>query len=126
MSKANKTADLVSQTLYGFKNKIVDGRFDFWYEGTSQTTGAYGSDTMWLNLSSGSTKTHSQQPLVAGVDLPAIDCPTAQYFSRTVVNSVAGASNYVVKWHKIENVATLAGKTVTLSFYAKADAVKSI
>ena len=64
MSKANKTADLVSQALYGFKNKIVDGRFDFWYEGTTQTTGAYGSDTMWLNLSSGSTRTHSQQPLI--------------------------------------------------------------
>ena len=84
------------------------------------------SGTMWLNGNVGSTKVHSQQPLVVGVDLPAIDCPSAQYFSRTVVTSVAVASNYVNMTHNIENVGTLAGKTVTLSFYAKADAAKNI
>ncbi len=111
---------------FSFRNKIVDGRFDFWHEGTSQTTSGYGSDTMWLNLHSGTTKVHSQQALVAGVDLPAIEVPTAKYFSRTVVTSVAGVNNLVAKVTKIEDVGTLAGKTATLSFYAKADAVKNI
>lgn len=115
-----------SAGAFSFRNKIVDGRFDFWYEATTQSTNGYGSDTMWTNIHSGSTKVHSQQPLVAGVDLPAIDCPTATYFSRTVVTSVAGAANYVVKTQNIEGVGTLAGKVVTLSFYAKADAVKNI
>ena len=108
------------------RNKIVDGRFDFWYEGTSQTTSGYGSATMWASANTGSTKVFSQQPLVAGVDLPAIDCPTAKYFSRTVVTSVAGASNLVAEVHNMEGVGLLAGKTVTVSFYAKADAVKNI
>lgn len=111
---------------FSFRNKIVDGRFDFWYEGTSQTSSGYGSDTMWMNKGVGSTKTHSQQTLTAGVDLPAIECPTATYFSRTVVTSVAAVGNRVMKAQNIENVGSLAGKTVTLSFYAKADAVKNI
>lgn len=111
---------------FSFRNKIVDGRFDFWYEGTSQTTSGYGSDTMSQNLNNGSTKVHSQQLLVAGVNLPAIEVPTAKYFSRTVVTSVAGASNYVCKRFVVEGVINLAGKTATLSFYAKADAVKNI
>ncbi len=111
---------------FSFRNKIVDGRFDFWYEGTSQTTSGYGSDTMWHNANVGSTKVNSQQLLTAGVDLPAIEVPTAKYFSRTVVTSVAGANNLVAKVTKIEDVGTLAGKTATLSFYAKADAIKNI
>lgn len=115
-----------SDGAFSFRNKIVDGRFDFWYEGTTQTTSGYGSDTMWSNASAGSTKVHSQQPLVAGVDLPAIECPSAKYFSRTVVTSVADATNYVSKFQRIEDVSTLAGKTVTLSFYAKADSTRNI
>lgn len=111
---------------FSFRNKIVDGRFDFWYEGTSQTTSGYGSATMWNNFHNGSTKVASQQPLVAGVDLPNIECPSAQYFLRNIVTSVAGASNYVDVVCKIENVDTLAGKTATLSFYAKADSTKNI
>lgn len=111
---------------FSFRNKIVDGRFDFWYEGTSQTTSGYGSDTMSQNLNKGSTKVHSQQLLVAGVDLPAIEVPTAKYFSRTVVTSVAGASNYVCKRFVVEGVINLAGKIATLSFYAKANTIKNI
>ncbi len=121
----NSLSDITNQS-HSFRNKIIDGRFDFWYEGTSQTFSGYGSDTMWQNNHSGSTKTHSQQSLVAGVDLPAIDCPSAKYFSRTTVTSVAGVSNSVTKLHKIEGVNTLSGKIVTISFYAKADAVKPL
>lgn len=111
---------------FSFRNKIIDGRFDFWYEGTSQTTGGYASDTMWRNDIVGSTQVHSRQPLVAGVDLPSIEVPTAKYFSRTVVTSVAGSGNNVTKSQRIDDVSNLAGKIATLSFYAKADAVKNI
>lgn len=109
-----------------YRNKIVDGRFDFWYEGTTQTSYGYGSDTMWRNENTGSTKTHLLQALNPAADLPAIHVPSAKYFSRTVVSSVAGASNYVAKITKIENVRTLADKKATLSFYAKANAAKNI
>jgi hypothetical protein len=43
-----------------------------------------------------------------------------------VVVSVAGASNYASKVQAIESVRTLAGKTATLTFWAKADAPKNI
>ncbi len=110
----------------GTRNYITDGRFDRWDQGTSQTSNGYGSDTMWLNLNTGSTKTHTQETLTAGVDLPAVDNPTAEFFSRTVVNSVAGALNNVIKTQRIESVASLAGKKANIALYAKADSTKNI
>lgn len=112
-----------------FRNKIIDGRFDFWYEGASQTTfTGYGSDTMWYNWArsdtTGAARTHNQVTLTAG-ELP--DVPTAQYFSRTVITAVGTSSSCAIgKSHHIESVMTLAGKTATLSFYAKADTTRDI
>lgn len=108
------------------RNYITDGIFGSWFEGTNQTSSGYGSDTMWQNRNTGSTKTHTQETLTAGVDLPAVDNPTAKFYSRTVVNSVAGAGNFVNKEHRIESVRSLAGKKCNLSFYAEADSVKNI
>lgn len=111
----------------GFKNYIINGNFDIWqYKDAGmtypQTSGGYGSDDRWANGSIGSTNIHSR-----------IDCTdteralfNASYFSRTAVSSVAGASNSVTKFQFIENVTKLAGKTVTLSFWAKADSNKNI
>lgn len=110
-----------------FRNKIVDGKFDFWtLNYFTQTTSGYGSDMMWFNLNDGSTKTHSRQTLVAGVDLPSVSVPTIKYFSRTAVTSVAGSANRVVKLIRLADVSNLAGKTATLSFYAKADTTRNI
>ncbi len=108
------------------RNYITDGIFRFWFQGTNQTSSGYGSDTMWQNGNSGSTKTHTQETLTIGVDLPAVDNPTAEFFSRTVVTSVVGAGNFVNKEHRIESVRSLAGKKCNLSFYAEADSVKNI
>lgn len=105
------------------KNLIIDGGFLFWHEGTTQTTSGYGSDTMWVNENAGSTKTHTRQTFTQGqTDVPS----NPRNFSRTVVSSVAGAGNYVLKRQNIEDVTKTAGKKVTLSFYAKADANKNI
>lgn len=106
-----------------FRNKIIDGRFDFWYEGTSQTTSGYGSATMWVALHAGSTKTHSKQSFTFN-EFPEVT--SAKYYSRTVVSSVTGENNYVRLQSRIEDARTLAGKTVTLSFYARADASRNI
>ena len=125
LSKKIKWSNVKKSIVTGFKNYIIDGTFDFWYEGTSQTSSGYGSDTMWVNSHVGSTKTHSRQSFTAGETFPdGNNCP--KYFSRTVVSSVAGAGNYIQKSHRIEDVTRLAGKTVTVSFYAKADASKNI
>lgn len=106
----------------GFKNYIINGNFDIWQRGASQTSDSYGSDDRWANTNVGSTKTHSQ---VACTNTERA-LFNASYFSRTVVTSVIGASNMVTKVQAIENVTKLAGKTVTISFWAKADSNKNI
>jgi hypothetical protein len=106
----------------GRRNYLINGNFDKWDYATSQTSIGYGSDSRWSNANSGSTKTASQQ--VCGDTERALF--NATFFSRTVVSSVSGANNFVLKQQSIENVNLLVGKTVTLSFWAKADANKNI
>ena len=106
----------------GFKNYLINGNFDVWQRANSQTTSGYGSDDRWRNGNAGSTKTHS---LVACTDTERA-LFNASYFSRTVVSSVAGVNNQVLKEQYIEDVTRLAGKTVTLSFWAKANSNKNI
>ena len=106
------------------KNIIVDGRFDYWFNSINQTLSGYFSNTMWSNQNAGSTKVHTREILVAGVDIPEV--PTAKYFTRTVVSSVPGAGSLVVNVTKLENVRLLTGKMVTVSLYAKADSAKNI
>jgi len=106
----------------GRKNYLINGNFDSWQYGTSQSISGYGSDDRWINLNVGSTKTHS---MVNATDTERA-LFNASKFSRMVVSSVAGASNYVQKVQAIEDVTKLAGKTVTLSFWAKADSNKNI
>lgn len=108
---------------FSFRNKIINGNFDFWQRGTSQTTSGYGSADRWRALNVGSTKTASRQAFALGQpDVPN----NPRYFIRHVVTSVAGAANYVSMDHRIEDVQTLAGKTSTLTFWGKADSTKNI
>jgi hypothetical protein len=109
-------------TLALRKNYLINGNFDKWDYATSQTTSGYGSDNRWNNSNTGSTKTASQQTCT-DTERALFN---AMYFSRTSVSSSAGSSNLVAKQQLIENVNLLAGKTVTLSFWAKADANKNI
>lgn len=106
-----------------FRNRVINGDFLVWQRGTSQTASGYGSDDRWANANNGSTKTHSLQFFTLGQTAVPGE-PAA--FSRTVVSSVAGASNFVVKHHRMEGVRTFAGQTITISFWAKADASRSI
>jgi hypothetical protein len=106
-----------------FRNKLINGGFDIWQRAISQTSSGYGSDDRWDNGSTGTTKTASQQLFTPGQnDVPG----NPRYFARTVVTSVAGASNFCAKTQRMESVLTLAGQTATLSFWAKADASKNI
>ncbi len=100
--------------LSGFRNKIINGNFAFWQRGTTQTATGYGSCDRWRNGHAGSTKTVSQ--LIIGPGSFAFE---DRFYCRTVVSSVAGASNYVQLLQNIEDVRTLAGKKVTLTFWAR-------
>lgn len=120
--------DTLAKLLAGIQrkpnyNEIVNGNFDIWQRAISQTTSGYGSDDRWSNAHSGSTKTHSQQAFVNGqTDVPG----NPKFHSRTVVVSAAGAANYVTKVQAIEGVQRNAGRDVTVTFWAKADAAKNI
>ena len=111
------------QSVLPVPNAIINGNFDIWQRGTSQTAAGYGSDDRWNHFITGSTQVVSRQTFALGqTDVPN----NPKYYSRTVATSVAGVSNRVMKAQKIEGVQTFAGTTATLSFWAKADANKNI
>jgi hypothetical protein len=107
------------QKSFTRKSYFINGDFSIWQRADSQTSPAYGSDDRWYNGHSGSTKTHSK------VEYP-IGSQQTKFFSRTVVSSVAGASNYVNKRQRIPDVCALSGKTIVLSFLASVDSDKEI
>ena len=116
---------LYTSTPLSFRNKIINGNFDFWQRGTSLGAGTgyrYLADR-WISVAAGSTIAQSQQAFALGqTSVP--NEPT--YFHRCVVASSAGAGNYARLGQAIESVRTFAGKSVVLTFYAKADASKNI
>jgi hypothetical protein len=106
-----------TNNFYAGKNKIINGDFSIWQRGTSFNTGNsdyyYGPDR-WASYFYGSnTTTMSQQTFTPGA------APVAGYegsfFARFVSTNTATAFR-----QSIEDVRTFAGKTVTVSFWAKA------
>lgn len=126
----NNTATSTSNTIFTnryitYKNKIINGNFDIWQRGTSLSSGTglrFLADR-WLNVSTGSTYTASRQSFTLGqTSVPN----EPSFFHRTIVSSVAGSGNSCIFVQRVESVRTLAGKTATLSFWAKADSSKNI
>jgi hypothetical protein len=76
----------------------------------------------WVNRNNGTTGAHSRQTFTLG----QTDVPSASYYLRTVVTSVAGVSNYSELDHPLEGLAKFAGKQLTVTFWAKADSSKNI
>jgi hypothetical protein len=110
------------------KNKVINGDFGIWQRGTSFSTVGYPiyyADRFYGGTDgSGITRTVSQQTFTPGA------APVAgyegKYFLR-VNQSVAGTgSGYNVLDTRIEDVQTLAGQTATYSFWAKADAARTV
>jgi hypothetical protein len=131
VTTGNVSANVVSaggsavSPVASFRNKVINGNFDYWQRGTSFTdvlNVQYCADR-WNHPRVGSTANVSRQTFTLGqTDVPN----EPSYFHRTVVTSVANAANYVRFDQRIESVRTLAGQTATLSFWAKADASKNI
>jgi len=120
INDTNGTINLIGQTqnFYAGKNKIINGDFFVNQRSfTSSTTdAAYGFDRWQMFASGGAT--YSAQTFTPG------SAPVAGYegqnFARIVTTGQSGASVYTILNQSVENVRTLADKTVTLSFYAKA------
>jgi len=117
-----QVANLNGGPLAGFRNRIINGNFDFWQRGTSFTGNEYGADR-WVHARVGTTHTVTRQAFTLGqTDVPG--GPT--YYCSTVVSSVAGAGNFSTLAQRIEDVRTFAGQQVTISFWAKVDTTKNI
>lgn len=108
-----------------FKNLIVNGGFDIWQRGTSgfATTGYFYTADRWKALAPGSSAVFSRQSFAVGQSVVP-DNP--KYFLRCAVTSAAGPGNCVVLAQFIEGAGVLSGKTVTVSFWAKADSARRI
>jgi hypothetical protein len=111
------------------KNKIINGDFSIWQRGTSfsPASGAatFTADRWLVNRNgTGATVTVSQQSFTAGT--APVSGYESQYFWRynqSVAGSTGTFSNIATR---LEDVRTFAGQTVTISFWAKADASRSI
>jgi hypothetical protein len=107
------------------KNAIINGDFGVWQRGTSfsvaGSTAVYGADRFYvIRDGSGATFTMSQQTFTPGT------APVAGYegtYYCRLNQSVAGTGGtFSVFVQKIEDVRKFAGQTVTISFWAKANA----
>jgi hypothetical protein len=111
--------------LGGLQNAIINGAFDVGKRATSVAAGTgfkYLTDR-WARVSAGSTMAFSRQEFATGVTIPP---GNTRWYGRFTVVSSAGATNYAAVYQAMEDVRTYAGKTVTATFYAKADASKNI
>lgn len=110
-ARANIGADL----LTGFRNAIINGGFDVWQRGTSfgPDTGVGYTADRWYRHSSGGTHSVSRQTFTIGqTDVPG----NPKYFLRY---SATVGNDFMGLYHRIEDVTTFSGETVTLTFWAK-------
>jgi len=104
------------------KNLIINGNFDIWQRGTSFTSSGYGADRYNI-FETTSTMTFTRQGFTTGqTDVPG----EPRYYARQVVTTGGGAGSETGFYQPIEDIRTTAGKTITLSFYGKADAAKDV
>ena len=106
-----------SGPLAGARNCIINGNFDIWQRGTTSTVTTAGSNYLtdrYIWNTSGNTTTVSRQAFTVGqTDVPYE--PT--YFHRIQITAAVAAQLSLEQ--RVEDVRTLAGRTATLSFYAK-------
>jgi hypothetical protein len=100
------------------KNAVINGAFDFWQRGVSingSANGTYTSDR-WSTGRSGSALTVTRQTTSDTTNLPSI-----QYCARVQRDSgnTSTGPGYIIQPIESSNSTPFAGKTVTLSFYAR-------
>lgn len=107
------------------KNKIINGDFNIWQRGTNfsgTNQFVYTADRWQLNDFTNVTSGISRQTFTPGT------APVAgyegSYFARWTRAVSPTSTSYF--YQRIEDVRTFAGQTVTVSFWAKADATKTL
>ena len=124
----NDTTALVAKITAAFTytftnaNNIINGNMDFWQRGTSVSvtaTNTYTADR-YVGVMAGSTATVARQSTTGSESF------NAKYFLRAAVTSSVGISNFNQLAQRIEDVRRFSGKTLTLSFWAKADSARNM
>jgi hypothetical protein len=108
-------------------NAIINGNFDIWQRGTSFasiSSGSYSSDRWQVVFDGTGVRTVSQQTFPTG------QAPVAGYegtfFYRYSQTTAGSGATFGGIQQRIEDVRTLAGQNVTLSFWAKADTNRTL
>jgi hypothetical protein len=106
--------------LIGFKNKLINGNFDIFQRGTTNTltTGGYTVADRWQYINDGTLSTgtvFTRQTFTPG-QTAVPNNPT--YFLQVQYTSVNTPSNYIRQ--RIEDVATCSGQTITMSAWVRA------
>jgi hypothetical protein len=118
MSRARDLGSFINSTVAG-KNLAINGAFDFWQRGTSFSNppGTYTADRFAFANAGNVTYTISRQAFTAGDEPPG--SIATQYYLQNATTAVVSPS--ITDWyHRIEDVSMLAGKTITISYYARA------
>jgi hypothetical protein len=132
MARSRNTAD--TQTASGGpvppsiagKNAIINGGMDIWQRGTTNSMAAsttrssgFGADRFQMETGANQATTISRQSVSDTTNLPSI-----QYCTRIQRNSgqTGTGTQYFTQSLETANSIPLVGKTVTLSFYARAGA----
>lgn len=109
----------------GFRNKIINGAMGVAQRATSvsgATSDGFKTVDRWVVDKDGTINyNQSQQTFAAGAELE----PGVWWYLHHVVNSASGQTWSAIA-HPIEFARTFNGKTVTLSFWARADANRTL
>jgi hypothetical protein len=112
-----------SSPVTSFKNKIINSEFDIWQRGTTFSAGGYTADRWLLQVDgSSATRAVSQQALTPG-SITGYESPFFLRYNQSVAGSSA---TFNILDQRIEDVRTLSGQVVTVSFWAKADSSRTI
>jgi hypothetical protein len=101
-------------------NAIINGNFDIWQRGTSITGNTFFNADRWFFSGPGATTVSRQAFSPGELTVPGYGQP--EFFARLSISS-AGDNQFL---QNVEDVRTLAGQTVTLSFWIKASTSTSI
>ena len=111
------------------KNNVINGDFSLWNRGTSFTLTGAGSlpnAERWLmgKDGTGSTVTVSRQAFVLGA-APVAGYEEPYYYQCAYTTAGTGGTYFNPIYQNIDDVRAFAGNTITVSFWAKADATRT-